>query len=275
MVVKRINSGGNHRYVIDGIRVPGVTTVLSLLGKDLIRWAASTVADYVIDNPHTVLGMSKEPDAAREFMRNLPISHRNKAAARGSQIHVLGEQIANGEEVDVPDESLPYVLSYVEFLNRYRPFFRHTEIGVASRENMHGGTADGIVEFPDDLVLVTGEPHPLAGLTAMVDLKTGRGLWEEMVLQQCAYLHSDTMVVDGKETNMPEIDVCLLVHIGEFDVKVVPITTGPLQYRGFLSLLKAYNDLRAAGLTVNHYKIKGTPDLLLEPYPDPWTEEDQ
>jgi hypothetical protein len=272
--VKRINSGHGHRYTIDGARAEGVTTVLAMINKDLTRWAAGVVADYVIRYPELTAQMVRsDPGGARQFLTNLPVSTRNAAATRGTIVHRDGDRIAHGEEVEVADEYLPFVLSYVDFLNLYRPTIIQTEMGVASRAYGHGGTTDGIMEFPPDLRLYDGSLHPLAGLRALFDVKTGKYLWEKDVLQVTAYRFSDTCIVDDEERDMPGVDVVILIHVRDDGFEVVPVTANLLQYQAFVALVRAYRALRAAGMEINGNGLKGTPDLLLEPYPDPRSED--
>lgn len=265
MTIQRIRAGQGHWYKIDGVKAEGVTTVLKILPKDLSRWGATTVADFAIDHPGRLAEMIRDnPDSAREFLRNLPNEARKKAAVRGTQIHSLAEKLAHGEAVDVPPHLAGHVSQYVRFLDEWEPKTLCTERVVASRKYKHCGTADGALEFPKHCDSI------LAGKRVMIDVKSGNYLYDEMALQLAAYRWSDTMLDNqGNELPMIETDTAAVIHVEADGYEVVPVTAMRKQYDAFLKLLRAYRAVRACGFTLAGKKLKGTPDLILEPLPTP------
>ncbi len=111
----------SHCYRLDGEWVPGVTTILGVLAKPgLTKWAASSVAEFVADNPETVdnlRDMGRAPMVAS--LKEVPWQKRDDAAARGTTFHDFAERIARGEEVDVPDAQVPLVESALAFMEDY------------------------------------------------------------------------------------------------------------------------------------------------------------
>jgi hypothetical protein len=50
MTIERRNHGRGHSYLVDGQKLPGVTTILNTLPKNaLVEWAGKTTANYAVD----------------------------------------------------------------------------------------------------------------------------------------------------------------------------------------------------------------------------------
>lgn len=198
--IRRIRAGrSGHRYTIDGEPAPGVTTILgaTMPKPALTDWAARTAADEAVNNWEALSElprMQRHAQIAKAHTRD-----RDAAARRGTEVHRLGEALAVGEEVDVPDELAGHVDSYVRFLDTVEPapLENGLELVLASRAHYYCGTADLIADLPqlscDGLRIPAGR--------WLLDLKTTRsGVWPETALQLAFYRHADTfLTADGEE----------------------------------------------------------------------------
>jgi hypothetical protein len=132
-------SGNGHSYYLDGEKVPGVTTILSdgIPKTGLIGWASNIPADFVANLLQvTRNGEGRVRIVADELVEELRIwqqsrtgqkivpwsdatplpraavadalaslrfRDRDEAAGKGTEVHGLGDRLAHGEEVEVPE----------------------------------------------------------------------------------------------------------------------------------------------------------------------------
>ena len=234
-MIKRVNRGKNHWYVDEdtGERIPGVTTILKNLPKDaLINWAASSTAEYAVDNWDTLTELA--PSARLKKLNGARWEAKDAASNRGTQVHKLAERLVKGEEVKVPDELTGYVESYVRFLDEYDVQPVLVEAVVHSATHNYCGTLDLVADMlnPDD---------PEQRVTAMVDIKTSRsGIFGETALQLAAYNYADHYIdIDARaEYEIPAVDMFAGVHVRADGYDVVPLEVGQLQHRQFLYLMQ-------------------------------------
>ena len=232
----RRNHGTGHSYRLDGAKIPGVTTVLGVLDKPALKqWAANEAATEAVEHWDELsqLGLL-------ERLERIRYAHKNTlrtASVRGTRIHALGEKVAHGLEVQVPDEYLGPVQAYARFLDRWEIETVHTEIPVCHSGYRYGGTADVIATSPR---LLDGRPF-------ILDVKTGKGVYKETALQLGAYRGCDLALVDGAEVPMPETDEQgYVAHVRPDDVELLPADAGELSWRTFLHLLAAWRWIEAS-----------------------------
>lgn len=184
--VRRRNYGKNHAYYLrndDGTesKLDGVTTLIGegLAKPALINWAGNVTAAYAVDHWDELADM---PVSERLLtLKGARFADRDAAAAKGTLVHALAEQLAAGEEVQVPDEVAAHVDSAVRFLDEWqiRPIL--TETTVWNVTHGYAGTLD--------LVLTT---DLLPGRVILADWKTSRsGIYDEAALQLAAYGHAE------------------------------------------------------------------------------------
>lgn len=222
---RRIGPG---RYLLDGARVPSVTTVLQTLAKPaLVPWAAKLTATLAVDSLDSWQSMSR--DDAISFLKNAPHRDRSRAALRGTDIHRHAEALVNGHADDVPDELIPYVESCARFLDSWDIEPLLIETPVFSRTHGYAGEPD-LFAVSDRF----GEPW-------LFDYKTGSGIYAETALQLTAYRCAD-FYVDEHDDEIPVPDVvgCAAVHLREGGYSIRQVTAGALQRDCFLSLLNVY-----------------------------------
>ena len=243
---------------------PSVTTILSEVAKPAIPyWAAKQVAEFAIDNvdswhkcelnPSLVatdiladliegyggsfeIGQMEDldvferyvsaalkrdgrraersgldRDSALDLLKRAPWRERDRAGNVGRAVH---EAIENDDEW-VEGDLGGYVQAARSWLSDHSHELLQAEVTVFHDKYQYAGTFDGIIEQPD-------------GLFALVDWKTGKGLWPDSALQMVAYLNAEWRAVqqDGKWVSkaMPEVGHGWLVHLradGGYEAKRV------------------------------------------------------
>lgn len=202
----------SHRYTLDGKPVQGVTGLIGggLPKPALVKWAPQLVADYVIDNfPEIQDAYRHNPESLRWDLRKLPEKKRDDAGARGTEVHALGEAIAHGREVEVPERLVPYVEGYARWLDKFdvRPIL--TERSVASRQHWYAGTFDMIAE----------SSSPKLAPLLMTDLKTSASVYGSTALQVAPYIRAEFYLDGAFERPLPDVDGAIVVHITEEGTK--------------------------------------------------------
>jgi hypothetical protein len=195
----RRNHGRGHSYLLDGEKVPGVTTIIgdTLAKKALTRWAARTAASFAVDRWDELAG---EPLTRRlELIGGAPWAERNALANRGTEVHDLADQLAHGQQIDVPEELKGFVDAYLAYTYQLEPVDLISEAPVAHTGYWYAGTLDLITRIRDRILLV--------------DLKTSSGIWPDHALQLAAYEHCDLIQVQGEERPMPEVDGCAVLRL--------------------------------------------------------------
>lgn len=231
----RKNHGRGHTYYLDGQRIPGVTTILSALPKELKQWAADCAANYAVEHwdDLTEETLTKRLDRIR-------FAHKDAVAAaaeRGTRIHALGEALQAGP-VDVPDELRGPVQAYAHFLDRWQITPLAVETPLAHTGYQFAGTAD--------LWANVGARDNAA---ALIDLKTGKQVYESTVLQLAGYRYADLWQPDGPESEepKPDVDLVYVAHILPDDVRLLPVDCGPEQLRQLLYVKQTFEWLEAHG----------------------------
>lgn len=247
----RKNHGRGHSYVLDGEKAPGVTTIIGdgVPKPALVTWAAGLVGELVADgitftDGHyiadelmerlTEISAKRERPLPAKFSRvkvaealkYLPYAERDAAANKGTVVHRLAQQLAEGEEVAVPDELVGHVDSYLKFRDEWRPVDEIVEFTVVNRKRGYMGSGDLICEL---------EAAPELG-RCLIDLKTNRsGPFGEVALQLAAYRNGETMLDEnGDEVPMPEIDTCLALWVRADGYDLYPFDAGDDVFRTFL-----------------------------------------
>lgn len=195
MTITRRDHGKGHSYLIDGQKVPGVTTILNaaMPKPALIEWAGKTTAAYAIDYWDELADLT--PSKRLDRLNRARFEEKDKAARRGTEVHRLAEALVKGEEVEVPEELAGHVDAYVDFLNTWEPVAAAVEVVVANRTVGYCGTVDLVAD--------------LRGTRWLLDIKTARsGIFPETALQCCAYARAETYVcAEGEEHPMSDLGI--------------------------------------------------------------------
>ena len=220
---KRINRGRGHSYVLDGVKVPGVTTLINngFPKRALVDWAARTVAGYAVDHWDELAELP-----VSERLRRLEKAHnrvRDAAGVRGTRVHKLAHRLALGEQVEVPEEIAGHVMSCVRFLDEWEVEPILIERPVFSRAHLYGGSPDLVARLRD-------------GRVWLLDWKTNaKGPYGDMAFQLAGYRYADIYLDDdGQEQEMPAIDECGVVWLRADGYDLFPFEAGPDVFRQFL-----------------------------------------
>lgn len=239
----RRNHAGSHSYRLDGHKVPGVTTVCGILDKPaLVGWAANETAAYA-DEHWAELSEMRSADRI-ERMKKARFATNRKAVVRGNRVHALGERVAKGEQIpadDLPASLRPWVETYARFLDDWDMEVLHTETPVAHTDYRYAGTLDAIAY------------SPRLG-TILLDIKTGKGVYEEVGLQLAAYRYANYAIASrevvgprggrktvDEEIPLPTIDGCYVAHLRETAVEFHPVTADEDIWNVFLYLREVYD----------------------------------
>lgn len=214
------------------IKVPGVTSILNMLGKPFLqRWSAKVVAETAADNIPTVLQMllNGQRDAAVDYLKNAPYRDTKQAADTGTAAHSIFERMAMGKSPGrVTPDMEPYVRGFQAFLDDKQPEYIHLEETVWSDSHDYAGSFDAyaIVE----------------GLRLFLDNKTTRsGAHEEAGLQLSAYRFSDSIIRnDGTRVPTPKADGAAVLHIRPEGARLIPVRADEAMFEIFLALREAF-----------------------------------
>lgn len=233
--VRRVDRGRGHTYQdANGLRIPGVTTILKALPKDaLINWAGNATAEAAVNRWDEFAAM---PPAARlKALARARYDDRDTAGDRGTLVHALASRLVHGEQVSVPEELEGHVQSYVRFLDEFdvRPLL--VETVVMSHQHGYAGTLDLVADLldPDD-----PEPDPADRdrVRWLLDVKTSRsGVFGETALQLAGYRFADSYVDEaGDELAMPDVDRCGAVWVRGDGYDLIPVEAELDQHRDLL-----------------------------------------
>lgn len=204
-----------------GARVPGVTTVLGMLNKPaLLRWAWQQGKD------------GKELEAVRQV-----------AADIGTVGHALCEAYLRGMGFDagniapeVLDKGETAFLRFLDFWQKEQLTVVATEQAMVSERMQVGGTLDVLAQRGD-------------GRLVLVDLKTSKGIYDEMLIQAATY----AAIWEECDEAARSISEVYIVRIGKEnadDLEVRKVHSRPERVTAFASLAIARRMLQQAGMKV-------------------------
>lgn len=222
--LQRRNAGSNHWYLLDGVKAPGVTTVL---GAGLAipfgvpsNWAAKVVAEFVADNTDWLI---QAPD--RRFivdgLKALPNNQRDDAAAKGHQVHRYAERFHDGQPIELEpqhDHLLPTVQHVADLLDEWdiQSFaveipLAVTSIGVCGTTDLLA-TSPAIVEAINRMRHEADMPDLPPDAPGVLDYKSGKALRDKDRVQVETYRRADLGHVDGVEQQLPDLHWSGLIH---------------------------------------------------------------
>jgi len=216
---KEIPNKRNGTYYLDENRIyVSVTEILSVLAKpNLIHWAALTATRIALANPSL---------SEKEVVASIYTAKTN-ATTRGQTIHHFAEMTQKGVKIDV--ESMPenlkgYAKAFVDWQTSFSPKVICLEKIIWSDEFKYAGKLDMIVEDKE-------------GKNWLIDIKTGKDIYDEVALQLSAYKHA---VEEMGEYKIENIAVLLLKEDGSFK-----FSTLDFKFLPFLACLELYKFLNA------------------------------
>lgn len=224
-----------------------VTSLTSLLPKNLTWWAGNAVADCAVFRKDEWANFDTDLERY-EYIRRAHDRIKDKAANLGSEVHKFVEAVNLGKPV--PAFPLPVkarMASFQKFMDDFAPRIEAAEVKVYNRDHGYAGTADMILEID--------------GRLAVVDLKTSRSIWPESALQVAAYSRANFLVADPfhpgaqqvnkrgqkrtytwtgppeDEIPMPRIDVGYVLHVRDDGYTLHEVTDLDEAFQMFLALM--------------------------------------
>jgi hypothetical protein len=169
-----------HRYAWDGKPVPSVTTIINRLGKGdaLVQWAANCAVEHIRQYARSTARAVTETEweAALAAASKAYAVKRDAAADIGTRVHDYARMILEGktppEPLDGPAQKAIEAFWHWVEQHCIRPLA--VERRVMSAAGMYAGTTDFYGYIDDRL--------------AVLDFKTGRGVYDEAWWQTSAYV---------------------------------------------------------------------------------------
>ena len=227
-----------HYYLLDGVRIAGVTTILNgFVPKPmLINWAVKEAGIWAEKN---IALLNESPENIALNIKNNALNKRDESAKSGTDKHLILEQILKGGKVEVAQEYSADIRQLIAWLNVFKPKIIFSEGEHVHTGLRYAGTSDLICE--------------IAGETWLIDLKTGKGIYNEVALQLSAYENSTHVVnSSGALELMPKIDKLGVLHL----------------YQGHLRFLEVKRDARYWDLFQNGLYFfnwnKNSPDKIFK-----------
>lgn len=162
-----------------------VTTVLKILDKPALRyWYGREVYRSVILDPT----MDEKTALAA------PYRSSKEAASVGTNVHSIVENYSkHARKVDgLPDHLKKYAQAFYDWVDTHNPEVTENELTAISNKHRYAGTMDMVAN--------------IAGVPYIIDIKTGKGIYDEVELQLSAY--GEALVEKGKP--MHKLAVLLL-----------------------------------------------------------------
>jgi hypothetical protein len=227
--VTTVKRGGSRFYVEPTTqeKVPGVTSVLSMLPKPFLTfWAAKMVAEFAVDNfgAYSALVMNGQRQAAIDVLKGAPRRYTASRADIGSAAHDLFEQLSRGEDIGAVHPDLQgYVDQFRLFCEHFNPTWLANEETIWSDKHRYAGSFDAIAE--------------IGGETVVVDFKTTKAIYAEVGLQLSAYRYADHIIrPDGAKVPLPKITGGAVLHIHPDKYEFVPMRCDEAVFDVFLAL---------------------------------------
>lgn len=216
---RRITRTADHQYGYEGKWYPGVTGVLKVLDKSgpLIRWSANNTAEAAIDLLAELPAMLETVgrQGVIKALAERGTKKRDEAALIGTDIHTLADLIVRGQDIGSPPEHLlNRAKKYAEWWATEGWVLRASEAMLINPKDGYGGTLDLLCYDRDRR-------------TVLADVKTGKGVYMEAVLQLRAYGDATYIETDQGFFGMPQVDRYVILHVTEAGVRPieVPMTT--------------------------------------------------
>jgi len=196
-------------YTIDGEKYPSVTTILDVLNKpQLVNWAARLTRDYIKDQ----LFAFRRSDSLNglnvdELLTKSAIEHdrvKKAAADHGTDIHRRIASYVGHKYHNIAYDDDPVVTAFRAWQDSAQFVPIASEKLVYSLEHGYAGTTDLIGTLKDRL--------------ALLDIKTGRGVYPEYKLQLAAYAVAYGEMIG----RFPE--VCMNLHISSEETRTPTVT---------------------------------------------------
>ena len=234
-----ITRSADHRYTYEGVTYPGVTSILGVLDKSgpLMSWAARQTAEAAValaddfgDNRTDSLRRMIDTVGREGTIKALTSRsswQRDEAAALGTEVHRLADMVVNSKPTPAMTDTVrKRVLAYVDWWTSSGWVLRLSEAMVILPDEAcgFGGTFDLLARDRD-------------GRTILADIKTGKAVYHEAVLQMAAYGMAKLVqpAEQDKVYPMPSPDRYVILHVTADGVREVEVAIGTPERMAFLA----------------------------------------
>jgi hypothetical protein len=255
-----ISRDAAHRYTYEGVQYPGVTTILGVLDKSgpLMAWAARETATAAVhlaceesaglaNNALTALIDTVGEAGAIKALSSRSSWTRDEAAQLGTEVHALADLVVRGEPTpSMTETQRGRVLHYAEWWKGQLAKGAKLRLSEAmvvrpnDPDTVHTGWGGTF-----DLLYYDGD-----GCTVLADIKTGKGVYKEAVLQLAAYGMApivqpayDSQWAPPAVTTypMPLPDKYKIIHVTAEGCREIDLDIGTPERMAFLAALDLYH----------------------------------
>lgn len=225
--------GGQRFYSWRNENYWSVTTIIGggIPKPALLPWGIKMVAEAAVEateNGYLPGMVAQDRDGAIKFLKGTPYAKRDAAADLGTEVHAAVEAYSLGKPMP-PWSPLvaPYMLAFEKFLADFAPTFTATEASVYNRSQQYAGTLDAIATL--------ALPLQESPIIALLDVKTGKGVYPEVGLQLAAYRYAEFIgLPDGSEAPMPQVDGGLCLHLTPEGYRLIEVRADDEVFKAFL-----------------------------------------
>lgn len=174
----------SHRYKVDGVWIPSVTSITGQIDKStiLLIWAKRMVKEALIASE----GMEMN-EMLIDKIANAADDAKNDAADIGSKVHAYcelhvnalmnGTPVPNIEDYDEDEHVFNGILAFLKWISDNDVKFTASEQLLYSKEHLYVGTTDFLYTRAD-------EEHKILHLG---DFKTSKGVYMDQFIQMAGY----------------------------------------------------------------------------------------
>lgn len=223
----------DHRYTYEGRTYPGVTGILKVLDKSgpLMSWAARQTAEAFVatidDIPRLIENIG--PEGVIKAMTSRSAWKNDEAKDLGTEVHEIADRINRGEPRALDGLTLTVrarVQHYMDWLEASGWDVKISEAYLVEPFLGYGGTLDILARDRD-------------GRAVLADIKTGKGVYRETVLQLAAYGMAKRIQPVGAPSDypMPTVDRYAVIHVTATGVREIEIPIGDADRTAFIAAM--------------------------------------
>jgi hypothetical protein len=241
-----------HRYTYEGVQYPGVTSILGVMDKSaaLMNWAARQTAEAavgLVQNLPAMIATTGE-EGTIKALTSRSSWKRDEAAQLGTDVHHIADLVVRGQPTPpMTDTQRARVLHYAkwwEAMLKAGTKLRLSEAMVVRPDGQENGIpAVNGWGGTFDLLYYDGD-----GQTVLADIKTGKAVYREAVLQLAAYgmaslvqPATENVMEGGRVYPMPVPDRYQVIHVTGEGVREVEFNVGTPERMAFLACLDLYH----------------------------------
>lgn len=269
-------SGRFYTHPLTGEQFWSVSTISKALAKPyLIPWAAKMAGECAAEE-WDYLSTLKKGDRIQRI-KSASARNNTRASAKGNQVHAFIEdwiRLGQPDDYDISqcprdedlikwneagenpitkNELVPYFEGFKLWVVKFEPKFIHSETTVWNKGEKYAGTLDLIAELPH--FQLPGEKEP--GCIAILDAKSGKGIYPEVGLQLSAYARAEFYLdMDGNELPLPPVEAAFALHVQPGVSHMIPVNIEDEVYNSFLYIREAFRFSEVISKTVLGPEVK-------------------